>query len=72
MAGVQNERRSNWNFVITDTGWLWTLTRPDGTEERASQTFTTLKECADDAVGHGYGSWKHEERRSVDSSPGAV
>jgi hypothetical protein len=72
MAGVQKERRSNWNFVITDTGWLWTLTRPDGTEERSSHTFTTLKECADNAVSHGYGSWKQEERRSVDSSFGAV
>jgi hypothetical protein len=61
------ERRSTWNFVITDTGWIWTLTRPDGSEERSPRTFTTLQACADDAVGRGYGTWKGEERRQVDS-----
>jgi hypothetical protein len=60
------ERRSHWNFVITDTGWLWTIARPDGTEERSASTFTTLKHCADDAIRHGYGAWKHEERRQVE------
>jgi hypothetical protein len=63
----RTERRSTWNFVITDTGWVWTLTRADGTEERSAATFTTLKDCADDAVAHGYGTWKGEERRRVDS-----
>ena len=72
MGEVQQERRSSWNFVITDTGWLWTVTRPDGTEERADRNFKTLKECADDAAEHGYGSWKQEERRNVDSSFGIV
>jgi hypothetical protein len=60
------ERRSAWNFVITDDGWLWTLTRPDGREERADTTFKTLKQAADDAIGHGYGAWKHDERRQSD------
>jgi hypothetical protein len=59
------ERRSNWNFVITDTGWLWTLKRPDGGEQRSAKTFTTLKDAADDAIAHGYGSWRGDERRSV-------
>jgi hypothetical protein len=59
------ERRSSWNFVITDTGWLWTLTRPDGTEERADKSFSTLKQAADDAIAHGYGAWKGEERRTT-------
>lgn len=71
MSQVQQERRSNWNFVITDGGWLWTLTRPDGSEERSERNFKTLKQCADDAIQHGYGAWKHEERRSVDSEFGA-
>ena len=57
------ERRSHWNFVITDEGWLWTLTRPDGSETRAQKTFSTLTQAANDAVAHGYGSWKHDERR---------
>jgi hypothetical protein len=60
------ERRSYWNFVITDGGWLWTLTRPDGHQERANTTFKTLKQAADDAIVHGYGSWKHDERRKPD------
>jgi hypothetical protein len=60
------ERRSNWNFVITDGGWGWTLTHPDGSEERSNKTFKTLKQAADDAIAHGYGSWKQDERRSLD------
>ena len=60
------ERRRNWNFVITDTGWLWTLTHPDGTEERADRSFNTLKQAADDAIAHGYGAWKGDERRRHD------
>jgi hypothetical protein len=62
-AAHRQERRSSWNFVITDTGWLWTLTRPDGRQERAGKTFTTLAQAADDAILHGYGSWKGDERR---------
>ena len=68
MAEVQKERRSHWNFVITDTGWLWTLTRPDGTQEHSERNFKTLKQCADDAIKHGYGAWKQEERRTADNS----
>ena len=58
-----SERRSNWNFVITDSGWSWTLTRADGSEQRADKTFTTLKDAADDAMAHGYGAWRGDERR---------
>ena len=50
--------------MITDTGWSWTMTRPDGSEQRAEKAFTTLKDAADDAIAHGYGSWKGDERRS--------
>lgn len=64
--GHTPERRSTWNFVITDTGWLWTLTGPDGTEKRADRSFNTLKQAADDAVAHGYGAWKGDERRRQD------
>lgn len=59
------DRRSNWNFVITDTGWQWTLLRPDGSEQRADKTFTTLKDAADDAIAHGYGAWRGDERRGT-------
>jgi hypothetical protein len=59
------ERRSNWNFVITDTGWSWTMTRSDGSEEHAQKSFTTLKDAADDAIAHGYGAWRGDERRSL-------
>jgi hypothetical protein len=61
-----SERRSNWNFVITDTGWSWTMTRADGSEARAEKSFTTLKDAADDAIAHGYGAWKGDERRTPD------
>ena len=61
--GHTQERRASWNFVITDTGWLWTLTHPDGSEERADKSFQTLKQAADDAIAHGYGAWKGDERR---------
>jgi hypothetical protein len=57
------ERRSSWNFVITDTGWAWTLIHADGSEERADKSFNTLKQAADDAIAHGYGAWKGDERR---------
>lgn len=72
MDHMHEERRSSWNFVITDTGWLWTLTRPDGSEERADRNFKTLKQCADDAIAHGYGAWKQEERRTYDNDFGAL
>jgi hypothetical protein len=59
------ERRSEWKFVITDQGWLWAVTRPDGSEQRAQRPFTTLKQAADAAMQHGYASWKFSERRQV-------
>lgn len=57
------ERRSEWNFVITDQGWSWAITRPDGTEQRSDGPFETLQQCGDDAMEHGYGAWKFDERR---------
>ena len=59
------ERRSEWKFVITDQGWLWAVSRPDGTEQRAPQTYESLKQAAEAAMQHGYASWKFTERRQV-------
>jgi len=59
------ERRSEWKFVITDQGWLWAVSRPDGTEQRAPRPYESLKQAADDAMRHGYASWKFSERRQV-------
>ena len=59
------ERRSIWNFTITDDGWGWTCTRPTGELERSEKAFTSLKEAGDDAAEHGYGAWKGPERRAV-------
>ena len=65
MAQGGVERRSEWKFVITDQGWLWAVTRPDGTEQRAPSPYTTLKQAADAAMQQGYASWKFSERRQV-------
>lgn len=62
---AQAERRSEWKFVITDQGWLWAVSRPDGSELRAPQTYESLKQAADAAMQHGYASWKFSERRQV-------
>lgn len=63
--GNTAERRSEWKFLITEQGWLWSVRRPDGTEDRAQRAFTTLKQAADAAMEHGYGAWKFTERRQV-------
>ncbi|MGZ8204197.1 MAG: hypothetical protein ACXW2A_04450 [Burkholderiales bacterium] len=63
----QVERRKLWSFTITDAGWGWTLTHPDGREEHSARTFTSLEEAGADAEGHGYGVWKGPERRAPDS-----
>lgn len=63
--GSTAERRSEWKFVITEQGWVWAVTHPDGTEQRAPRTFTTLKQAADAAMQHGYAAWKFSERRQV-------
>lgn len=60
------ERRSEWNFEITGQGWLWAVTHPGGTQERSSTVFETLKLAGDDAMEHGYGKWRSEERRVGD------
>lgn len=62
---IRVERRIEWGFVITHNGWLWEITRPDGTEVRSSSVFETLQQCGDDAKQHGYGAWKDDERRVV-------
>lgn len=62
----RTERRSQWNFEITDRGWLWAVTHPGGTPERSSIVYETLKQAADDAIEHGYGKWRSDERRADD------
>ena len=56
------ERRKQWNFMMTDDGWIWRLIQPDGTEQ-TSRAFKTLKECTEDAAEHGYVVWKPEAER---------
>ena len=65
VEGTRIERRSIWNFTITDEGWGWTCTHPNGDVERSSRAFTSLKEAGDDAALYGYGAWKGAERRAV-------
>jgi hypothetical protein len=62
----QVERRTTWHFEIDGDRWWWVLTRPGGSEERSSESFATLQECGADAMQHGYGAWKAEERRRVE------
>lgn len=63
------DRRSSWQFIITDTGWMWMVKHPEGGEENSNRAFKTLKECADDAREHGYAAWKAGERRTVEPKP---
>ena len=60
------ERRSQWNFESSETGWVWRVTRADGTREASDRRFSTLKECANDAIQHGYVAWRAEEERRRD------
>lgn len=60
------QRRSQWNFVSSKAGWVWTVSHADGTEESSERTFKTLKECANDANQNGYVAWKAEEERRRD------
>ncbi len=60
------DRRSEWKFLITDQGWLWVVTRPGGIEERATTAYQTMQEAGEDAMKHGYGKWKTDERRQGD------
>ncbi|HZN22695.1 MAG TPA: hypothetical protein VFB75_00600 [Burkholderiales bacterium] len=63
---MAEERRNHWNFENTDTGWTWTVSRADGSREASTRAFRTLKECADDAISHGYVAWRAEEERRRD------
>ena len=63
----ESERRSEWQFVITDDEqWIWVSNQPDGAQRRAQSPFPTLKACADDAKKHGWASWQSDERRRVE------
>ena len=42
------------------------MTRADGSREASVRVFPTLKECADDAMQHGYVAWKAEAERRRD------
>jgi len=57
------DQRRRWSFVQSDDyGWMWTVVNPDGTQQ-TSQSFGTIKECADDARQNGYVPWKPEDER---------
>lgn len=66
------EQRSQWNFVMGEGGWVWSVTHPDGRKERSDETFKTLKQCADDATQRGYVAWKAADERRRDPIPGAA
>jgi hypothetical protein len=63
---MSEERRSQWNFQSGEAGWAWNVTRADGTRECSDRAFPTLKQCADDAMQHGYVAWKAEDERRRD------
>jgi hypothetical protein len=63
---VVDERRKQWNFMMTEGGWIWRLMNADGTEQ-TSRAFKTLKECTEDAAKHGYVVWKSEAERRRES-----
>ncbi len=59
------DRRSEWKFLITDQGWLWSVTRA-GVEQQSAAAYATLQDAGVDAARHGYGTWKSDERRRGD------
>ena len=63
---MSEERRNHWNFESSDKGWTWAVSRADGPRESSTRCFKTLKECADDAIKHGYVAWRAEEERRRD------
>lgn len=61
---MTSERRKQWNFVLGDDGaWSWHVVLPDGTESTSRHSFSTLRECTEDAGRNGYVVWKPEEDR---------
>jgi hypothetical protein len=60
---MSEERRTQWNFLMSDDGWYWKAVRPDGTDIASERSFPTLKECTADATQNGYVVWKSEEER---------
>jgi hypothetical protein len=63
---MSEERRNHWYFESSDKGWAWAVSRADGAPESSTRWFKTLKECADDAIKHGYVAWRAEEERRRD------
>lgn len=58
------DKRSQWQFVITDPdGWKWVVVAPDGTRSESTQAFPTLAACTSNAADHGYVAWKSEDER---------
>jgi hypothetical protein len=63
---MQQDRRSQWQFLSLDEDrWLWEVKHADGSRQRSSTSFPTLKACVDDAKQNGWATWRSEERRSV-------
>jgi hypothetical protein len=63
---MAEDRRNRWTFENTDNGWAWSVSHADGTREASMRAYKTLKECADDAIKHGYVAWRAEEERRRD------
>lgn len=63
MDGDLVDRRSRWQFESRESGWIWTVSYPDGATEVSPVAHPTLKECAADAARHGYVAWKPEAER---------
>ena len=69
MADGVAEKRTTWSFEIEEGGsvWRWARVEPTGKTSQSRRAFASLHECAKDATEHGYGEWKDEERRQVES-----
>jgi hypothetical protein len=58
------ERRKQWRFLLNDQSqWYWLVVHPDRSEHRSERTFSTLKDCLDDASHNGYVMWRPEGER---------
>ena len=61
-AVIDEEKRAQWQFQMTDEGWVWRVLRYDGIAA-SSSVFKTLRECTADALIHGYVVWLPEADR---------
>ena len=48
------ERRSTWSFTVTAGKWVWSVIRPNKSQETSHAIFDSLTDCIEDATKHGY------------------